>query len=276
MTKILVTGSSGFIGEKVVKKIKKTDLISDKKKSKKIDLKNYHDVMKIKPADIVIHLAGKTQKNLNSKDYFENNFISTLNILEYCITKKIKKIIYVSSYVYGKPKYLPIDENHPVFPHNEYAKSKFLAEELCKYYAQKFGLKVIILRPFNIYGKGLQNNYLIKNIFDSLKNNKKIIIENKNSKRDFLFIDDFVEIILRIKDYDCNFEIFNVGYGQSVSFTELIKKIEKITSQKISFVEKKNNQTYIREITCDITKMKKKLKWNPRIDIEEGLRNMYY
>ena len=274
MEKILVTGSEGFIGKEIVKRLKKNELIQDKIGTKRVNLQNFEEVMKIKKADIVIHLASKTKKSFNWEEYFNNNVSGTLNILEYCINKKIKNIIFVSSYVYGNPTYLPIDEKHPTNPHNKYTKSKFLAEELCEFYAKNFNLNVTILRPFNIFGKTSSEDFLISKLFKSIKTNEKIIIVNKNSKRDFLYIDDFVDVVLTIKNYDFKFEIFNVGSGISYSFNEIIKKIEKITSKKIKLHYETNQENFIADIKADITKIYEKINWKPKMGFDEGLQKI--
>jgi UDP-glucose 4-epimerase len=228
--------------------------------------------MKIESVDTVIHLAGKTKKGLDWDEYFKNNVIGTRNILEYCIEKNIKKIIFVSSYVYGVPKYSPIDEEHPISPHNLYTKSKFLAEELCKVYSKKSKLNVIILRPFNIFAKSMHKNYLISNLVDSTNTKNTVTIVNRNSKRDFLHVDDFIDVILKIKDHNLKFEIFNVGSGISYSFDEIIRIIEKTTSKKINLKYEKYQKLLIQDITADISKIKKKIKWSPKLSFEEGLQ----
>ena len=272
MTKVLVTGSRGFIGKQVIKRLKKSEILTDLIDSKRIDLKNIEEVMKLNASDVVIHLGGKTTKGLEWDEYFNNNVLGTLNILEYCITKKIKKMIFVSSYVYGKPKYLPIDEEHPIDPHNAYTKSKYLAEQLCEFYAKNSDLNVIILRPFNIFGKTLPNGFLISNLLKSIQTNEKVTIFNKDSKRDFLHIDDFVDIVLKIKDCDFKFEVFNVGSGKSYSFNEVIKKIEKISIKKLNLQYEEDKESFIGEITADISKLNNKIKWVSKISFDEGLQ----
>jgi len=275
MTKILVTGSKGFIGRQVVKRLNKSEIITDSIDSKRVNLQKIEEVLRLNKSDIVIHLGGKTTKGLNWDEYFDNNVLGTLNVLEYCIKKNIKKMIFISSYVYGNPKYSPIDEKHQISPHNAYTKSKYLAEELCEFYAKNSNLNVIILRPFNIFGETSPDGFLISNLFKSAGTNEKITIVNKNSKRDFLYIDDFVDVILNIKDYDFKFEIFNVGSGVSYSFNEVIKKIEKITSKKINLDYKNNEETFIKDIKADITKINEKINWKPKIKFDEGLQRTF-
>ena len=274
MTKILVTGHKGTIGTHLIKKLTNCEIIIDSINGKRVNLQNYEEVMKIESADTVIHLAGKTEKNLEWEEYFENNIIGTLNILKYCIEKKIKKIIFVSSYVYGNPKYLPIDEQHPINPHNFYAKSKFIGEELCKKFSEQYELNVTVLRPFNIVTGSMNKNNLISNLISSINSKKMITITNKNSKRDFLHINDFIEIILKIKDKDFKFEVFNVGSGISFSFEEIINIIEKNTLNQLNLEYEKNDESFIQDIKSDNSKIEKILNWKPRITFEEGLEKL--
>ena len=274
MTKILVTGHKGVIASHLIKKLSNCEIIIDSINGKRVDLKNSEEVMKIESVDTVIHLAGKTQKGLEWKEYFENNIIGTLNILEYCIKKNIKKIIFVSSYVYGNPKYSPIDEQHQISPHNLYTKSKFLAEELCKIYSEKYKLNVIILRPFNIFARSMNKNYLISNLIESINTKKTVTITNRTSKRDFLYIDDFIDLILKIKDHDFEYEIFNIGSGISYSFDDVIEIIEKNTSKKLNLKYKSDDQSFIQNITADNSKITKLLDWKPKLTFEEGLQKL--
>lgn len=275
MGKILITGSSGFIGKKVVRKLDKFEIITDSNDSEHIDLQNREQVMKLDSADVVIHLGGKTpQSELKWSEYFDNNVIGTLNVLEYCIQKKVKKIIYVSSYVYGNPKYCPVDENHPINPHNAYTESKYLGERLCEFYCNRSDLNLIILRPFNIFGESMKEGFLITNLINSVKTGKKVTIVNKNSKRDFLHVDDFVDLIVKLIDRNFKFEVFNVGAGESHSFEEIIKKIEKTTSQKINVNYEENKEIFIDDITSDISKIKNQIDWQPKIKFDEGLERI--
>jgi len=271
MAKILVTGSKGFIGTEILKKIDDSKIISDSIDTNRINLQNIEEVIKMDRADIVIHLGGKTMKGLDWNEYFKNNVLGTLNILEYCLRKNVKKLIFVSSYVYGKPKYSPIDELHEIDPHNAYTRSKYLAEQLCELYARNSKLEVIIVRPFNIFGKTLPKGFLISNLFKASQTNDEVTIVNKNSKRDFLHIDDFVDIILQLVEYETKFDIFNVGAGKSYSFVEIIQEIQKITDKnfKIKYNEKK--EELIEDIQADISKIGHKLNWKPKISLKEGL-----
>ena len=272
---ILITGTTGFIGKHLVKKIPDYNMAIDQN-GKKIDLRIREEVLKIKRVDIVIHLAGKipSEKNYSKNIFFEHNVLGTLNVLEYCIKKKVKKIIFVSSYVYGNPEKNPINEKNKIKPHNTYTKSKVLSEELCKIYAEKYKIEIIILRPFNIFGNLQKDNSLISNTIKSIKNNSHITIINKNDKRDYLFIDDLINAIVKLIDYKCKFEIFNVGSGKSYSFENVVQLFEKKNKKKIKRKYKTFKKNSIPKIQADISKIKKEIKWIPRYTLEEGIEKI--
>ena len=181
---ILVTGSSGFVGRWLVNSLKKTgfSVIKFDKEENNRSINNWNDLKEIKNIDAIFHLAAISfipQATKNPRLTYEINTFGTLNILELCRLNNAK-LIFPSTYVYGAPKYLPIDENHPIKPQNTYAKSKFLAEELIKTYNEDYGLKSVILRFFNIYGPNQRNNFLIPLIISQLKKGKiNVIFENR-------------------------------------------------------------------------------------------------
>lgn len=270
--KIFVTGHTGFIGSHIENGFSESIVINNK--TKRVDLRNKHDVLKLRKADIVIHTAGAIPKPFPQElsHYFENNIIGTLNILEYCIKKNVEKLVYVSTYIYGNPEYCPIDENHPINPHTAYTESKYIAERLCKFYNQKYGLKIVILRPFGIFGRFQKTGLLIPNLIDALKTDKEVIVTNKNSKRDYLYIDDFVNLVRKILQNNYKFEIFNIGTGRSYSFEEIVRIIEKISNKKLNISYSTDKRTYIPEIRADITKITNAINWTPITNLEDGLR----
>ena len=133
MKRILLTGANGFIGKNFIDILSKKYKIIKITRESEIDILNLESLLKIDYIDVVIHCAAKTfvpDSFDNPYEFYEFNMQSTLNIAEFCRLKKISKVIYLNSYPYGNPKYLPIDENHSMSFHSPYNKSKYLSEIL--------------------------------------------------------------------------------------------------------------------------------------------------
>jgi UDP-glucose 4-epimerase len=278
--KVFVTGDKGFIGTNLTKKfqdkrISYTDYQNNEKK--RINILERDQFQYIENVDAIIHLAAKTSitNSINNPyETYHTNISGTLNILDFARDRKIKKIINISTYVYGKPVYLPIDEKHPINPHTPYNKSKVISENLCKYYSQDYGINIVTLRPFYIYGPISNPLSFISSIITQIKKNGKVFLSQQGTKRDFLFIDDFTNLLLKIlNDFPEGYNIYNVGYGKSHSLEEIIKIIEKIVNLKILIqYDKSIRPNDITEMVADITKVTKSFDWKPLASIEEGLR----
>ena len=277
---ILVTGSSGFIGKNLVKVLneKRANVVAIDINS--VDIKNWQAIRDIGYVDIIYHLAAITYvpfSHKNPRKTYDVNVGGTLNMLELCRLNNIKKIIFTSSYVFGNPKYLPIDEHHPLNPQNPYARSKLIGEELCRAYHEDYGVRCVILRPFNIYGEYQNENFLIPYIVKQILEKRRVILKDPEPKRDFLYIDDLIDAYIKAVDYNkSDFETFNIGYGESYSVEEIVSKIIKICGKEIDV--KYLNQRRDNEIlncVADITKAKEELNWLPKIAIDNGLRKIF-
>lgn len=269
---ILITGGSGFIGKSLITELKKRNY------SLKIidsDIRIWDNVKDLE-GDVIFHLAAKTSVPYSfshPREVYETNILGTLNMLE--LSRKIQaKIIFASTYIYGKPLYLPVDEQHPVSPQNPYALSKSIAENLCQSYSKDYGIKCIILRPFNIYGRGQKESFLIPSIVSQLSN-RELILADPEPRRDFLYIDDMVDVCLKAIHYRTNFDIFNIGYGKSYSAKEIANKIIKLAGIRIKTKYLgKRRENEIMDMFADIRKAQLKLGWRPKTDIDSGLKKI--
>jgi UDP-glucose 4-epimerase len=181
-------------------------------------------------------------------------------------------VIYFSSYLYGTPEYLPIDEKHPLKPHNPYAQSKIICEKICEGYYRDFGVPVIIFRPFNIYGPGQNSSFLIPGIIEQQKSGK-ILLKDPRPKRDFIHVSDIIyAVMLAIKLENPGLQTFNLGTGKSYSVEEIVNLIIKYYGKRT--VVKYTNEYRPGEVLdtiADIRKISTVLKWSPSINIEKGL-----
>jgi UDP-glucose 4-epimerase len=279
----VVTGSGGFIGKVLVSSLKQSgfsvieiDLEHGIDITESQSLDEVFNEFKTGDIDIAVHLAARMFVPLSWKnpvDTYRVNVMGTLNLLEQCRKLDINKFIFASSYIYGQPEYLPIDEKHPVKPGNPYAHSKYIAEKMCRAYQKDFGLKCIILRPFNIYGPGQNPDFLIPTIINQL-NSDKIELMDPVPKRDYLFISDMISAYHKAIDYEgSDFELFNIGYGESYSVSEISDLVLELSGSSIPVVfSGEKRQSEISDTVADISHAKQELNWSPEVSIKEGIK----
>jgi UDP-glucose 4-epimerase len=297
--KILVTGGAGFIGSHLVDALiekgykviiidnlstGKKENINKKAKFYKIDIcsPKIGEIFKKEKPKIVFHLAAQ----INVRKSIENplmdaktNILGSLNVLENCKKYKIKKIIFASSAgVYGEAKVFPTPEDHLVNPDSPYRIAKLTAENYLKFYKENFGLKFISLRFSNVYGprqdsKGEAGVVAIF-IEKLLKGERPTIFGDGNQTRDFIFVEDAVSACLKAMEYKGKKEIFNIGTGIETSINELYKTISKLLKTKIKPKYALPKPGDLKRSCLDISLAKRELSWEPKYNLENGLRTM--
>jgi nucleoside-diphosphate-sugar epimerase len=278
MNRILVTGSEGFVGKALVKLLKSYSYeVLQVGGSKIINLNDKKIVEQLPVVDVIVHLAARSfvpDSFRKPSEFYYNNFLSTLNILEKA-KKDCSKVIFFSTYVYGSPQYLPIDEAHPKQPLNPYTQSKILCEDLCEAYNRDFNLPIIIFRPFNIYGHGQSDHFFIPTIIKQMEKTT-ILLNDPRPKRDFIYIDDVVEAIrLALENFKSNFTIYNLGSGISTSINEVVHLIEEILMKKVEVnYSNQVRQGEVLDTIANIDKIKSELNWYPRYSIKLGLERL--
>jgi len=275
--KFLVTGANGFIGSHLVFSLQELGHEIFKITSEKngvLDYKNYEPFLE-KGIDVIVHLAGKTfvpESWEKPADYLNHSVNGTINSLEFCrITNS--KLIYISSYMYGSPDYLPIDENHPIKVFNPYGLSKRLAEEVCEFYRDNFNMSVLIMRPFNIYGPGQNANFLIPFILNQLLNGTEVKVKDLAPKRDYLYIDDFIDSILKIADKTVHTGTFNIGSGVSYSVQEIIDQVQSILGTSYPSSDSgEQRENEVMDVVADISALRRECNWAPHYGLKDGLK----
>jgi len=155
-----------------------------------------------------------------------------------------------------------------------YAKSKILAEELCKAYAHEFGLSIVSLRVFNAYGPNQHGQFLIPTILSQIVEGKEVVLHDPEPKRDFVYIDDLVGAFLLAANYgELGFSSFNVATGVSISVHDLVQKIFEYWGGAIPirYIGKRRTSEIMdcRGCTDHIFET---LGWTSKVSIEEGLQ----
>jgi nucleoside-diphosphate-sugar epimerase len=275
---IIVTGSSGFVGKPLVKRLRREGYaVIDWDIQQGTDVTNWDQIKGVGHFEAIIHLAARIPDpdfSVDSRALYRDNVLGTVNALE--LAKLCRaKMIFASTYVYGTPQYLPIDEDHPTVAFNSYGQSKLLGEALCNSYHRDFALNVIIMRPFNIYGLEQKGNFLIPHIIRSLKTGT-VILKDPEPRRDFVHVDDVIEAYVRAVAYvDSGFEVFNIGCGKSYSVAEVVEIFRRCSQKDFSVHYDMERRKYeIPDTIADVRKAGAFLRWAPRVDMETGISSI--
>lgn len=280
MSKILVTGASGFIGRALTSRLKVQGRDVVPVDSADGDIASRETLAKFEQENIahVFHLAGKTFVPDSWDDpqaFCQTNVLGTVNVLEFCRKRRIP-MTYVSAYVYGHPDSLPISESSAIRPSNPYALTKRLAEEACEFYASAYELPVTTIRPFNVYGIGQAENFLIPAIINqALDGGEKIVVKDLAPKRDYVYLEDLVSALLATLDKPGGYRVYNIGSGVSLSVQEVIDAIQGIAdTQKEVVCDNAVRTNELMDVVADITKAGNELGWQPGHSFHAGIENI--
>jgi nucleoside-diphosphate-sugar epimerase len=276
VSNILVTGSAGFIGQVLVKHLHEAGHTVSEFDQAQGDIINAAPLMGFAGDGIhhVFHLAGRTFVPDSWRDpfsFYQVNVMGTVNVLELC-RKSGAGLTYVSSYLYGEPDYLPVDENHPVKSYNPYSHSKVMAESACRFYADQYGVQVSILRPFNAYGPGQSNLFLISEIISKVLDPAIPVVEvmDLRPRRDYIYVDDLVNALML--SVQAPKGIYNIGSGYSKSVEEVIELVLKYTGIIKEYRSKAiSRPNEIFDLFADNRKARVELGWSPAVTFEEGI-----
>jgi len=305
--RVLVTGGAGFIGSHLVDRLLKQgckvivlDNLSTGKlenvkgrlddpgfKFVKGDVRDRRDTEEaVKDVDAVFHLAAITSVPYSVKHpdvTRQVNVEGARNLLEVCLCGRVERFIYVSSCaVYGEPEYLPVDEKHPARPISPYAESKLEAERLCWEFQEAYGLKVTVLRPFNVYGLGMRNNQyggVIARFIERLRLGKPPIIYGDGEQtRDFVHVEDAVRaMILALDNEEAAGRTFNVAAGAPTSINRLAQLVLNLFG--VCEIKPKHRKARVGDVKhshADIQEAKAILGFEPKISLKEGVSTLLH
>jgi len=308
MKHYLVTGGAGFIGSHLIRHLLKSEPCTVTcidnfdpfypRPIKELNIRDFSsspsfrlldlDVGKTPAAEIctlipepvsaIIHLgakAGVRPSIENPLSYQEANVMGLQNMLDFCREKKVKQFVFASSSsVYGINEHFPWKEDEQLMPISPYAMTKLAGEMLGHVYSKLFGIRFIALRFFTVYGPGQRPDLAIHKFTKAILNNKPIPMYGDGStSRDYTFIDDIVQGIGGAVKYDkSDFEVINLGNNYPVSLATLIQNIEKAVGKKAMIEQLPEQPGDVPRTFADISKAKKLLGYNPKIQLEEGLK----
>ena len=303
--RIFVTGAGGFIGSHLCEKLVEKgadvtalvrynsrghhgfleDAAGDIKKNIKVALGDIRDEntfrLHLKDKDIVFHLAavpGIPYSFVYPQDILDTNTRGSLNLLDAARGFDLEKIILISSAeTYGDAEYTPIDEKHPQFPKSPYAASKAAMEKIAWSFYFAYALPVTIVRLFNNYGPRQSARAVTPTIIAQMLCGDHVRIGALDPRRDFVFVLDTVEALLRVAELSDNGDVFNIGSGADISIGEILEKVKAIIGK--DDLQVITDKTRIRPeksevplLRADCTHIRAKTGWEPEYSYEDGLR----
>jgi len=279
MSRVLVTGATGFIGKRLVAELRKRSHEVVALGSAQGDIADPLTLKRFDGLDCswVVHLAGKTfvpESWTDPMAFFRTNVLGTVNVLEFCRRNSFP-LTYLSAYIYGQPEQLPITESSPARPNNPYAQSKFQAELACRFYAETFGMSVTVIRPFNVYGEGQDEKFLIPSLLQQALGEDCFRVKDLTPKRDYVYVDDLVEAVLLSRERISGFQVLNVGSGVSLSVAQVIEIIQQVTHQSKRVVcDEEVRMNEMSDVVADISKARECLGWSPRHTLADGIKKI--
>ena len=254
--KILVTGSSGYIGAITAALLKQAGyqpVNYDIKNGQDIsDTKKLEEVIKQNQVEAVMHFAAYIEMGesmVKPEKYFNNNFLGTQKLVHTLVHTRVKYVIFSSTAgVYGNPEKIPIKEDDRKLPENPYGQSKLMAEQLLEFYSRTYGLKSISLRYFNAAGASDQlgekhnpESHLIPNVIRAIISNREFtLFGNDYPTKDGTCIRDYIHVLdlaeahissLKALVSGHKSDVYNVGTGKGYSNLEVIKMVEKLAAK---------------------------------------------
>lgn len=305
LSKILITGSAGFVGSHLIVKLLKKDysivgfdnLSSGKIQNvrrfegqgdfefKKGDVR---DRLAISQAmygvEAVVHLAALidvAKSVADPSETHEVNVNGTLNVLQEAVRQDVRRLVFMSSAAaYGDCKMLPAKEDSELKPLSPYGASKVSGEVYCQAFSRCYNISAIVLRPFNIYGPGNERNpysgVITKFLHSASSNKTATIFGDGEQTRDFIDVADVADaMVLALENGNLKGEVFNICSGEPVSINRLVNLLSRITGRNLKVRHDPSRKGDIKHSYGDPRKAELVLGFKPRIDLEKGLRLLW-
>lgn len=238
----------------------------------------------LKECSVVVHLASTTTPGISAKRPVmdvEENLLPAARFLEILAMAPPSRLLLLSSggALYGNPRYLPVDEVHPVSPLSSHAAGKAALESFFSAFANSSNVSLAILRPSNLYGPGqpLRTGFgIVRTLLEKARHGEPIEIwGDGETMRDYLYIDDAVDACVRLIDAPEAIGPFNVGSGYGTSTNRLVKLTEELTGCAIPVIRRPERDTDVRAVVLDSTRLRETTGWTANTLLKDGLRSTW-
>lgn len=293
---VLVIGGTGFIGSNLVIALQKLgyhvivysrghpSALGIIRKVEYVigNISNHGEIDKVLDrVDYVFHFASSTNPKSSENDLIfdiTSNLVSSIHIMEACVKNNVKKLIYCSSggTVYGIHNEMPLHEDVNCQPISSYGLVKYTIENYLKYFNHKFNLDYEVLRLSNPYGIGQSytaSQGIIAIFIKKILNDDEIqVFGNGSIVRDYIYIDDFVSLCIKLLTIEKKNNVINVGRGIGYSISDIISNIENSLNKKAKVKYLPERKFDVPEIYLDISKAKEIYEWEPKVDLQDGIQ----
>lgn len=236
--------------------------------------------------DTVFHTASTTTPGSSTHDPViegTRNILPTLKLLAKLQRHPNIHLIYLSSggCVYGNPLTTPVTETHPLHPQSYHGAGKVAAEAFLHAFRAHSATAqpVTVLRPSNLYGPGqpLREGFgLVRTIIEKLRTDSVLEVwGNGETTRDFIYIDDFVDVCARFVDLPQDSDTYNVASGFSCSINQLIGIVQRVCGKPLQIRYRASRRTDVRTVVLDTCKLQQHLNWKPAVTLEEGIARLW-
>jgi len=302
ITKVLITGVAGFIGSHLCDKLLKkgymvlgVDSFTDfyprviKEKNLEISLQNSNfkffetDILNLTSIDedikYIFHVSAqagvRTSWGKNFDIYIRNNIQVTQHLLELCKNhRQLKKFIYSSSSsIYGDAEIFPTTEDTIPKPVSPYGVTKLAGEHLCQLYQKNFGIPIVCLRYFTVFGPRQRPDMAFHRFIKSAIREEPIIIYGDGEQsRDFTYVKDAVEANILAMEKNTKEIVFNIGGGNYATVNQILNILKEQMKFKFKVRYEEKAKGDVRNTRSDITRAEKELGFNAKYDLNYGLK----
>jgi len=304
--KVLVCGATGFIGRNIAESFAKRDefevhgtylnsepLDNPRIKMVQVDLTNKEDVNRVLKGgvDMIIQAAATTSgaKDIVTKPYCHVTDNAVMNSLLFraAYEYEVAHVVFFSCATMYQSSDTPVketdfDANEEMYPsYFGVGWTKVYIEKMCEFYSRIGNTKYAVIRHSNIYGPydkfDLEKSHVfgatMTKVMTAEDGGKIVVWGTGEEERDLLYISDLVDFVERAVDrQESKFELYNVGYGSSISVSNLVKKIIACSGKDIKIEYDQSKPSIKTKLCLDITKAKNSLGWIPKVSLDEGIR----
>lgn len=304
--KILLTGGAGFIGShlgcRLLGEGHELEIIDDLNdcyapalKTKNLEEVGRHgkfvfhhadicdtpktaEIVQTFRADVLVHLAARAgvRPSLEQPLLYEQvNMLGTIGLLEACRTAGVGKVVFASSSsIYGVANQVPFrEDDYHNLPISPYAATKLAGEKICFTYSHLYGLPSICLRFFTVYGPRQRPDLAIRKFIRMIDQGEPIpFFGDGTTGRDYTFVNDTIDGIVRAIWHETNYDIFNLGTSNPVTLHEMVRTIEEQVGKRAILRHLPDQPGDVPITYADITKARRMLGYNPATPFVEGVR----